>query len=634
MAGSVASASDSTIRPYRWIFKGKRLRNYARVPTHGRAWVNTEPTIGENPTDSGETVVAEEPDSKDPLNGIVRRCVPALMIVGAITLVTAVSFLVVPLYMMLVYDKVLSSGNYSTLYALGAITMFALLVASALDYARARVLRRVALWFSRRTGIDAIEAGIRQAVASRNRTAQSLRDIGEIRNFIQGGSIVTGFELLWTPVFFTVLFFIHFYLGVIGAIAAIIMVLLGLLSEAASRNTLFEAEKKHLIATATIGNSLRNAEAVEAMGMSGQIVGRWQRENDDSLELADRGNARLAAIAAFSNTFLLYVKVVVVTVSVALVLAHQMSPGAIFAAFIVTALMLTPFAKLLGAYRQVVGARASWARLRTDLTVDARDARLPSPMPRPTGAIVVDGLVYAPPGFSHAVIRGISFAMAPGEIIGISGPSAAGKSTLARLLMGVVRPTSGSIRIDGTNVYQWERRSFGAFTGYIPQSVSLFDGTVRENIARFQDVAVEEVITAAKRAGAHDMIGHLPFGYDTMVGDTGYVLTGGQRQRIALARALFGGPRYLVLDEPDASLDQEGERALLAAIRRAAEAGATVVLISHRASVLQATDKILILREGRIQFYGWRDKALEEMGMLPAPAPERRLVKAVDNSGN
>lgn len=575
-----------------------------------------------------------EPEARDPLGGMIRRCVPALMIVGLTTLMATLSFLVVPVYMMLVYDRVLASGNYSTLFALGAITLFALLVATAIDYARSRVLRRMAIWFSRRTGIEAIEAGIRNAVATRAQTAQSLRDIGEIRNLIQGDTVVTGFELLWSPVFFAVLFVVHFWLGVIGVLAAGCMVLLGYLSEVVSRRSLFEAERRSLVATATIGNSLRNAEAVEAMGMADNIIARWQRQNDASLDLAEGANSRLAAIGAFSRTFLLYVKVVVVSVAVLLVLENAVSPGAIFAVFIVTALMLTPFAKIIGSYRQVVGARAAWARLKADLAVDPRDARLASPMPRPGGAVTVDGLVYAPPGHGHAVIRGISFAMSPGEVVGIAGPSAAGKSTLARLLMGIVKPTAGAVRIDGTNVYQWERRSFGSFTGYIPQAVALFDGTVRENIARFGNAPVEEVIAAARRAGAHEMIGHLPFGYDTLIGDTGYVLTGGQRQRIALARALFGNPRYLVLDEPDASLDQEGERCLLAAMRAAAEAGATVVVISHRASVLQATDKILILKDGRIQYYGWRDKALEELGILPTHAPERRLVKAVDRNGD
>ena len=574
--------------------------------------------------------MATEARSSDPLSGVIRRCVPALIIVGVVTTLSTFSFLVVPLYMMQVYDRVLASENLNTLFALGSITVFALLVATALDYVRSRVLRRVAIWFSRRVGIDAIEAGIRQAVNSRGQTAQSLRDIGEIRNFIQGDSIVAGFELLLTPVFFFVLFLIHFYLGLIGVIAAFCMLLLSCLTEIVSRRPLFEAEKRNLIATATIGNSLRNAEAVEAMGMADRLIARWQVENDASLDLAERANSRMAVISAFSRTFLLYVKVVVVTTAVLLVMTNEISGGMIFGAFILTALMLQPFSKLIGTYRQVVSARVAWARLRADLSVDAREARLPSPMPRPSGAVTVDGLVYAPPGHSHAVIRGISFAMSPGEIVGIAGPSAAGKSTLARLLMGIIRPTSGSVRIDGTSVFQWERSSFGSFTGYIPQTVSLFDGTVRDNISRFTDAPVEDVIAAAKRAGAHEMIGHLPFGYDTMIGDTGYVLTGGQRQRIALARALFGMPRYLVLDEPDASLDRDGERALLAAIRAAAEAGATVVVISHRASVLQATDKILILKEGRIQFYGWRDKALEELGLVPAPTPERRLVKAVD----
>ncbi|MEQ9330048.1 type I secretion system permease/ATPase [Thalassobaculum sp.] len=555
---------------------------------------------------------------------------PALIVVGVVTTLSTVSFLVVPLYMMQVYDRVLASENLNTLFALGAITVFALLVATALDYVRSRVLRRIAIWFSRRVGIDAIEAGIRQAVNSRGQTAQSLRDIGEIRNFIQGDSIVAGFELLLTPIFFFVLFLIHFYLGLIGTFAALGMLLLSCLTEIVSRRPLFEAEKKNLVATATIGNSLRNAEAVEAMGMADRLIARWQVENDASLDLAERANSRMAVISAFSRTFLLYVKVAVVTTAVLLVMSNEITPGMIFGAFILTALMLQPFSKLISTYRQVVSARVAWARLRADLSVDGREARLPSPMPRPSGAVTVDGLIYAPPGHSHAVIRGISFAMSPGEIVGIAGPSAAGKSTLARLLMGIVRPTSGSVRIDGTSVFQWERSSFGSFTGYIPQTVSLFDGTVRDNIARFTDAPVEDVIAAAKRAGAHEMIGHLPFGYDTMIGDIGYVLTGGQRQRIALARALFGMPRYLVLDEPDASLDRDGERALLTAIRAAAEAGATVVVISHRASVLQVTDKILILKEGRIQFYGWRDKALEELGLVPAPTPERRLVKAVD----
>jgi len=576
--------------------------------------------------------VSMEATGKNPLKGVIRKSIPALLIVGFVTLLTTVSFLVVPLYMMQVYDRVVASGNFGTLFALGSITLFALLVATALDYARARILRRMSTWFSRRVGIDAIEAGIRQAIASRNQTAQSLRDIGEIRSFIAGESIVTGFELLWSPVFFAVLFIIHFYLGVIGIIAAAIMVLLGYLSEVMSKKSLTDAGKKNLAATATIGNSLRNAEVIEAMGMSDRIIGRWQKENDEALDLAEQGNDRLSVINAFSKTFLLYVKVVVVTVSVILVLNDQISPGAIFGAFIVTALLLRPFNKVIGSYRQLISARNAWARLNEDLVVDARYARLDSPMPRPTGAVTVDGLVYIPTGLSHAVIRGISFAMSPGEVVGIAGPSAAGKSTLARLLMGIVAPTSGSVRIDGTSVYQWERRSFGAFTGYMPQSVALLDGTVRQNISRFLDVPIDEVIAAAKRADVHEMIGHLPFGYDTPIGDSGYVLTGGQRQRIALARALFGPPRYVVLDEPDANLDQEGEAALLRAIRTTVEEGATVVVVTHRLSVLQATDKILVLKEGRISYYGWRDKALEELGMLPAPTPERRLIKAVDNN--
>lgn len=576
--------------------------------------------------------MATQTQVADPLDGVIRRSSPALAVVGMITLVTTVSFLVVPLYMMLVYDRVLASSSYSTLFALGAITMFALLVATALDYARSRVLRRLAIWFSRRVGIDAIEAGIRQTLSARNHTAQSLRDIGEVRNFVQGESIITGFELFWTPIFFVFLFALHFYLGLLGLAAATCMTGLSLLSEMASRTSLFEAEKKNLVATGTISNSMRNAEAVEAMGMSDRIIGRWQKDHDLALDMAEKANSKLAVIGAFSRTFLLYVKVAVVSMAVYLVLENELSPGAIFAAFIVTALMLTPFAKLISTYRQFMSVRVAWKRLKVDLRVDNLDARLPTPMPRPIGPVTVDGLVYAPPGMSRPVIRGISFAMSPGEVVGIAGPSAAGKSTLARLLMGIVKPSVGSIRIDGTSVYHWERNSFGTFTGYIPQSVSLFDGTVRDNISRFQDTPIEEVIAAAKRAGSHEMIGHLPFGYDTLIGDTGYTLTGGQRQRIALARALFGTPRYVVMDEPDASLDQDGQEALLTAIREAADGGATVVVISHRVSVLQATDKIVILKDGRIRYQGWRDQALVELGLVPAPENKRRLIKAVDSN--
>lgn len=495
--------------------------------------------------------------------------------------------------------------------------MFALIITTALDYARAGILWRLATWFARRTGIKAIEAGVRKSIATGTQNAQSLRDIIEIRNFIQGENIITGFELLWSPIFFLVLFIIHPLIGAIGVAAAVVMVFLGYLTEVVSRKSLSEAGAKQLTATAEIGNSLRNAEAVDAMGMGDRITGRWQSKDDEAHAISEVGNSRLALINALSRNFLLYVKICVVTVSVVLVLNEALSPGAIFASFIIVALMLRPFNKVIGSYRQTVLVRDAWARLRQDLTVADRDARLISPLPTPVGPVTVDSLVYVPPGMTQPVIRGISFAMHPGEVIGGVGPSGAGKSTLARLLIGVVRPTTGSVRIDGTSVYQWERRSFGAFSGYLPQSVSLFDGTVRENICRFEDASMEELIEAAKRADVHEMIGHLPFGYDTRIGDQGYVLTGGQRQRIALARAMFGKMRYVVLDEPDAHLDQDAQVALMRSVRAAADTGATVVVVTHRPSILEAADKILIMKDGRIDQFGWRDNVLESMGLLP-----------------
>jgi len=351
---------------------------------------------------------------------------------------------------------------------------------------------------------------------------------------------------------------------------------------------------------------MRHAEAIEAMGMLPALARRWRRSQLQTQDLLDLATRRSRAMSAVSRTLRYMMQVAILSVGAILVMRQEVGAGAMVASSIIMGRMLQPFDSMVDGWRQWVLAAAAWRKV-CDLLENEAPNRESKPTPRTQGELKADSLVYAPRGSDVPILKGVSFALSPGEVLGIAGPSAAGKSTLARLLIGIQKPTTGGVYLDGNNVYLWERGSYGDMVGYLPQNVSLLDGTIRENIARMRDADPRQVIEAAQLAGVHEMIGRLPLGYDTKVGDAAYTLSGGQRQRIGLARALFGRPRLIVLDEPNSNLDGDGERALVRAIEAMKADGAIVILIAHRPSVMQAADKLMVLQDGKVTQFGPRN---------------------------
>jgi ATP-binding cassette subfamily C protein len=534
--------------------------------------------------------------------------------------------LTVPLYTMQVYDRVMASRSTDTLLMLSAVACGALVLYAVLDYVRARAFQIMATVSARRLNVPTLEAAILDALSGGGRNAgQAMRDLNELRNFMTGSAVAVPMDLIWTPIFLAILFLLHPVYGWVAAGAAVLLLAMNLVTDAATRRPLQDANRASARAFSEIGAAVRHAEAVEAMGMLPALARRWEAANAEQAEMMDAGTARARALAAASRALRLVLQIAMIATGAVLVIRAEASPGSMMAAGMLMGRMLHPFEVLVDGWRQWVFALSALGRVRAVLAAGGA-RRGAMALPAPSGRLVVDRLGYVPPGHDRPVLRGVSFHLEPGEVLGVIGPSGAGKSTLARLIVGVWEPTAGGIFLDGHSTYLWERESFGRAVGYVPQAVSLLDGTVRENIARMAEADPADVVRAARMAGVHETIGRLPFGYDTPVGEGSYALSGGQRQRIALARALFGAPRLLVLDEPNSSLDQPGEQALLHAIGEAKAAGTTVVLIAHRASIVSVVDKLLVLKDGQVEQFGARADVLRHV-MPPAAHGAPRLVK-------
>jgi len=368
---------------------------------------------------------------------------------------------------------------------------------------------------------------------------------------------------------------------------------------------------------------VRNAEAIDAMGMMPGVAAGWIAANERVLDQQALASNRAGIVLASSKFVRLAVQIAVLGTGALLAVQQELSAGAMIAGSILTARALAPVEQAIGTWKQIISARAAYARLRGHFgdpeLLRAASMRLPAPC----GHLSVEALTFVYPGTRHPILKGVSFALEPGEALAIVGPSAAGKSTLARLLIGVWRPTAGAVRLDGADVHAWNREDFGRHVGYLPQDVELFAGSVRDNIARLTDAPAAAIVQAAQMAGVHEMILRLPMGYETEIGEAGTILSGGQRQRIGLARALLGQPRLLVLDEPNSNLDHDGEEALAGAIAAAKASGGTVALIAHRPSMLAHVDKVLVLRGGQVEAFGARNEVLKVIGR-PRPIADGR----------
>jgi ATP-binding cassette subfamily C exporter for protease/lipase len=534
-------------------------------------------------------------------------------------------YLALPLYTYQVYGRVLVSQNIPTLVVLSAVTLFCFAVSSAIDDFRARILINYGMMLDQRVSGQVFsalfDASLRGDPGGR---AQALRDLDQFRQTLTGAAAAVFFDVPWIPVFVVVLYIISPAIGILTTVGALVLLALALLQERTIRPVMKEANDGQLRSYAFTDAALRNGEVVRAMGMLPTLGASWAGHRSVAIE-------RGATAAEVSNTYTDIIKavrqgiqVLIIAVGAYLILKGQIHQGMLFANMILTSRALAPIEKIVASWDPLNNMVRAHGRL-MGLLSRAEAPPAATALPRPKGRLTVDALNFAPAGAPKLLLGNINFTVEPGETLGVIGPSGAGKSTLARLLVGIWRPINGVVRLDGADVFTWDRADFGRYIGYLPQDTELFAGSIRDNIARFRgDVSDEDVVTAAQLAGVHELILRLPKGYETEVGDGGHTLSAGQRQRVGLARAMLGNPAFIVLDEPNASLDAEGEEALLKATDAMKANGATVVIISHKPSILRGADKMLVLRDGRIDLFGPRDQVMSRL-MKPA---EVRVVEA------
>ena len=553
---------------------------------------------------------------------------PAAVAFG-FSLVSNLLYLALPLYTYQVYGRVMTSQSQATLWTLTVVTLFIFAISSVIDDIRARILINYGVALDQRTSgrvfTALFDAAVRGEPGAR---AQALRDLDQFRQSLTGIAAAAFFDVPWIPVFLGVLFIIDPLVGVVTTIGAAILLALAIIQARAVQNSLKDANEAALRSYGFTDAALRNGEVVRAMGMLPTLGQAWARHRAVTIE-------RGAAAAEASNFYTDLIKfvrmgmqVLIVAIGAYLILEGKIHPGMLFANMILASRALQPIEKVVGSWDPLNNMYRAYQRLNTLLS-KAEPPVAATSLPRPAGKLSVEGVNFAPPGVQRLVLGNVNFAIDPNEVLGVIGPSGAGKSTLARLLVGIWKPLNGVVRLDGADVFTWDRADFGRHVGYLPQDTELFAGTVRNNIARFRDgVTDEEVVAAAQLAGVHDLILRMPKGYDTDVGEGGVVLSAGQRQRVGLARCLLGNPAFVVLDEPNANLDAEGEDALMRAIDAMKANGATVVIISHKPGVFRAADKMLVLRDGRIELFGPRDQVMARL-VKPAQPPEApRAVEA------
>ena len=549
-----------------------------------------------------------------------RACRSAILVVAFFSLFVNVLMLVIPLYMLQVYDRVLASRSEETLAMLTVAALGALVVLGVLEGVRSRILVRVGAWLERALAPELLGQAVRSALSAARATgAQGLRDLAAVRGFLGGAGIFHLFDAPWVPLYLGVIYLLHPLLGTTALIGGLVLFAVAGLNEWITRRPLGSAGKLSNELYRRAEARMRNAEVIEAMGMLPAVTADWQRENEQVIRLQSAASDRAGTLAALTRFLRLGVQVGILGLGALLAIHQEITAGAMIAASILLARALAPVEQAIGTWRGFVNARAAWDRIRQSLDAATLE-RGSTTLPVPTGIIDVENATVVAPGREAPVLRNVSFHLDAGETLGVIGPSAAGKTSLARLLVGIWPAQSGKARLDGADVFTWQREDLGRHIGYLPQDVELFDGTVKQNIARMGEARDEDVIMAARLAGVHEIILGLPLGYDTLIGEGGIKPSGGQRQRLALARAFYGRPRLLVLDEPNANLDSDGEEALMRALAQARQSRVTTVIIAHRIRVLAATDRILLLRDGRAELFGEREAVLARLTGKPAAA--------------
>ena len=555
----------------------------------------------------------------DEISQVYRASRATLIAAGVFSCLVNLLMLTGPLFMLQVYDRVLASGSVPTLVALIIIVAVLYAYYGFLEFLRARLMVRLG-----RRVEETLRGRVFDAVTSHalRRTpgvgSQPLNDLATIRQYLSGQGPFAFFDMPWMPFYLAIIFLMHWMLGVASLAAAITIFALAIWSEHATRGPLQEATKSTVKAAIMTDEGRRNAEALYSLGMAGTMRRRWMEVHQTALDHQTIANDAGGMLGASSRVLRLFVQSGILALGAYLAILGEISPGAMIAASIIMSRALAPVEQAVANWQQFLGFRKARERLIQALKIVPRDKTMMK-LPEPQGRLNVDNLTVMLPGVEKPLLQGLTFNVEPGEGIGVIGPTGAGKSTLARALVGIIPPTRGTVRLDGAALDQRDVDELGGMIGYLPQDVQLFDGTAAQNISRFVPEADSNaIVAAAKLANVHDMIMRLPDGYNTQLGENGARLSTGQRQRVALARALYGEPKLMVLDEPNSALDAEGEAALDFAIRQAMARGAAVVVIAHRPSALAAIPKMMVLSDGKAAALGPRDEIMRKVMARPA----------------
>ena len=534
----------------------------------------------------------------------------SIFMAGLFSMFINVLMLVPPLYMLQLYDRVLTSRSESTLYMLTLIVIVLFVTMGLLEVVRSRVLvkfgNRFANILSNRIFESTFELANKKPEAASSRL---MGDFTQLRQFLTGNGLFAFFDAPWIPIYIIVLFLFHPYFGFFAIFAAIILVAITFLNEYTTKEKMDNANTLNRDSMMQLEANIRNAEVINAMGMKSNVRKKWEEKYFGFLNAQNDASNKAGIWSNLSKTLRMFFQSMILGLGAYLAVNMELSAGMMIAGSIIMGRALAPLDLMIATWKGFSGARMSYKRI-DQLLKDFPKNKEYMELPAPKGFISVEGVYAKPPASNKYTLENLNFSINKGDILGVIGASAAGKSTLARIILGVWPVQIGTVRIDGADISQWDREHLGKYIGYLPQDIELFSGTISENIARFNEVDSQKVIEAAMKAGVHDMILRLPEGYDTVIGSGAVVLSGGQRQRIGLARAIYDNPVFVVLDEPNSNLDEQGELALLKTVEELKQSGTTVVIITHRPNILKVTNKILIMNSGKIERYASTEEIL------------------------
>ena len=543
--------------------------------------------------------------TKSPVTQTLKSLRSAWVGVGLLSLFVNILMLTGPLYMLQVYDRVLTSQSVSTLIALSVLMLLMYMFMGAMDFLRSRILVRLGNYvetqLSGRTFKSWLRQGLEGPAAAKQRPLQDLRRISQ---FLRGPAPVTFFDIPFTPIYIAVIFLLHPTLGWFAIFGAVVVLIIALLAERMTRKPQATSQGYAANSDNFSQSCHTHAETVMSMGMAHDLGRRWVETKDEGIDLGLKASDIAGSSTAFTKAFRMFLQSAILGIGAALAVAQIVTPGVMIAGSIILGRALAPIQMVIGQWRNYIQAKNAYKRMNIfyeDYSIEDDFV----PLPAPKGYLSAEAMTAGPPNAKVATLKGIQFDIEPGDALVVLGPSGSGKSTLARLLVGVWMPQVGAVRLDGATYSQWDREALGQHIGYLPQQITLFDGTIGENIARFRnDLPATEIVKAAQAAGVHDLVLSLPDGYNTLIGTGGLILSVGQTQRVALARALYGNPALVVLDEPNSNLDSHGDTALNTAITNLRAQGSTVVVISHRQTVMSVANKALVLREGKQTGFG------------------------------